>query len=505
MLDAILSLDIGTSSTRALLWDTQGNLVKPYEAQIKYALHTTPDGGAEIPAEEMLQHTASCIDSLLRQVEGQGCTIRAVGISTFWHSMVGIDRHGNALTPIYMWADTRSAPQANRLRLELNELRLHRRTGCRIHPSYYPAKLVWLRETQPEAYRAVDRWVSPCEYFFGRLFGVHAIQVSVSMASGTGLMNQEACVWDAEAFRCYGLAEEKFSPIVNLNEPARGLRAEFAERWASLKEVPFFPAVGDGACGNVGSGCTSPERFAINLGTSGAVRVLWHESQMPTPPIQPSGCWYYRIDKARPLIGTAFSDGGNVFDWLQKSLKLPPRDELEAYLQSAPPGGHGLVFLPFMSGERGMNWNPKARSAFVGMNLDTSPVDIVHAAMEAIALRFTLATGQLSEVFPQVREVIASGGVLSRSPAWAQIFASALGQPITLTEEPEASSRGAAFLAMEAEGSLGDMEWETRMGKTYLPNTENFAQYQELLAEQEEYYRRVMADSSTSLLSPSST
>lgn len=491
MPDVILSLDIGTSSTRALLWDLQGDLVKPCEAQIKYAIRTTPDGGAEIPAEEALQYAADCIDSLLAQIAGRGYAIRAVGISTYWHSMIGVDGNGNALTPIYLWADTRSAPQANRLRLELDEMALHRRTGCRIHPSYYPSKLVWLRETQPALYSAVDRWVSPCEYFFGRLFGASAIRVSVSMASGTGLMNQADCVWDAEALRAYGLSEEQFSPIVNLNEPARGLCTEFATRWAELKEVPFFPAVGDGACGNAGSGCTLPERFAINLGTSGAARVLWREADF-APSVQPAGFWRYRIDKARPLIGTAFSDAGNVFDWLQRSLKLPPLEEQEAYLQRAEPGGHGLSFLPFMSGERGMNWNPEARSAFIGMNLDTSPLDLVHAAMEAITLRFTLATGQLKEIFPQGREVIASGGVLGKSPAWAQMFASALGQPVTLTAEPEASSRGAALLAMEAEGTLGAADWETRMGETYLPNAAHFERYQALLAEQERYYGRVM-------------
>ncbi len=492
MKDWILALDIGTSSTRALLWDTEGNLIKPCEAQIKYSLHTTPDGGAEIPAEALFQYTAQCLDSILEQATAQGGTVRAVGISTFWHSLVGIDSYGNALTPIYMWADTRSAPQADRLRLELDELALHRRTGCRIHPSYYPSKLVWLRETQPNLYHSVARWVSPSEYLFGRLFGAQAIRVSVSMASGTGLMNQERCEWDSTALGQYGLEEAQFSPIINLNEPSRGLRKEFAERWQALKEVPFFPAVGDGACGNVGSGCTSPERFAINLGTSGAVRVLWRESQLPTRPIQPSGCWHYRIDKERPLIGTAFSDGGNVYLWLQESLKLPSLEAQERYIESAVPGGHGLVFLPFMSGERGMNWNPKARSALIGMNLDTSPLDVVHAVMEAIAMRFALAVGQLSDLFPQVQEVIASGGVLSKSPAWAQMFADAIGQPITLTEEPEASSRGAAQLAMEAEGTLGSSDWQTRMGKTYLPNATRFARYQELLAEQERYYQRTI-------------
>jgi gluconokinase len=488
-----LTLDIGTSSTRALLWDTEGAEVEGVRAQTPYQMHTTPDGGVEMPAEEMLAHVGECLDQALALAGDRAKAIRAVGISTFWHSLLGLDAGGEPITPIYSWADTRAADAARALRERLDEAAVHARTGCVIHPSYYPAKLVWLQEAQPELICRVARWVSPSEFLFARFFGPDACRVSVSMASGTGLMNQEQCRWDGETLAALGLPEEKLSPIVDLRASAQGLQEEFAARWPALRDVPFFPAVGDGACSNVGSGCVSPERFAINLGTSGAIRAIWEEptpnAQRPTPP----GLWRYRVDARRPILGAAFSDGGSVYAWMKRTLQLPPDEELERRLAAMEPGAHGLSFLPFLSGERSLGWHPDARGALVGMNLDTHPVEMLRAAMEAVAMQFALAAERLRERFPQAREIIASGGALGPSPTWTQMFADALGQPVTLAAEPEASSRGAALLAMEAAGLIESVRApEARLGPTFAPDASRHARYTEMQARQQRYYARLI-------------
>jgi|SRR5579871_161931 len=492
-----LSLDIGTSSTRVLLWDTRGREVEGVKAQIQYRMQTTPDGGMEMPAPELLAHVGECLDAALSQVGDRAQAIRAVGISTFWHALLGLDAQSEAVTPIYNWADNRSAEVARRLRADLDSTAIHRRTGCVLHPSYYPAKLVWLRETQPDLFARVTRWVSPSEYLFSRLFGSAACRVSISMASGTGLFNQQTCRWDTETLAAIGIAEELLSPIVDLSERAQGLQGEFATRWPALKEIPFFPAIGDGACGNIGSGCVSPERFAINLGTSGAIRAVWDQS-VPLakagaeyPASAPDGFWRYRVDIHRPVIGAAFSDGGHVYAWMSRTLQLPAPEALEAELAKREPGAHGLSFLPFLAGERSLGWNPDARAALLGLTIDTAPIEIVQAAMEAVALRFGLAAAQLRALFPQSKEIIASGGALGHSPVWSQMFADALGQPLTLAAEPEASSRGAALLAMEAAGIIqATGEAEARLGKTFHPIPAHAAPYAEMLALQQDYYAR---------------
>lgn len=494
-----LSLDIGTSSSRVMLWDAVGREVTGVRAQTHYEMRTTPDGGMEMDAEALLGCVGACLDQALAQAGDRVTAIRAVGMSTFWHSLLGLDADGHPLTPIYNWADQRSGAVAARLRHDMDADAVHARTGCVLHSSYYPAKLVWLRETQPDLFHSVTRWASPSEYFYGRWFGPESRRVSVSMASATGLFHQADCIWDAETLNAVDIPIEKLAPIVDTHVPSQGLLPEFAVRWPALKDVPFFQAVGDGACGNVGSGCLSPERFAINVGTSGAIRALWdatgHSRVINIVP--PPGLWRYRVDSQRPLMGAAFSDGGIAYAWLLKTLQLPPAEELEKQFAALPPGAHGLLFLPFLAGERSLGWHADARAAFVGLNLDSNPVEIVRAVLEAVALRFALAAQKLQALFPQNNAIIASGGALAHSPAWAQIFADAIGQPVILAAESEASSRGAALLAMEGAGLLqAASESEARLGETYTPDTDRHRVYTDLLTQQETLYKKLIEHAS---------
>ncbi len=489
-----LTLDIGTSSARVMLWDAQGREVPGVRVQIPYAFDLTADGGVEMPAETLLRHVGECLDAALIQAKDHAAQIKVVGISCFWHSVLGLDRAGKPLTPLYNWADARAGQSATLLRNRLDVRAVHARTGCILHPSYYPAKIHWIRCAFSEIAPQIATWASPGEYLFRQWFGESARQISVSMASGTGLLNQKSGLWDAEILRDLDVDAETLPPIAAEKEMARGLTREFARRWPALKDVPFLFPIGDGACGNIGSGCALPDAFAINVGTSGAIRAVWREDSEDAPQLDtPFGLWRYRVDARRPLMGAAFSDGGNVFAFWNSLLKLPPAEELDARLAALEPGFHRLTFLPFLGGERSLGWHSDARAALLGMNLGTDAVAILHASLEAVALRFGLAAQRLKSVFPNAKQVIASGGALAKSNYWAQAFADCLGQPLTLAEEPEASSRGAALLALESAGIIPDAAAiGARLGCTYQPNPAHAERYAELLATQQSYYDRLV-------------
>ena len=489
-----LTIDIGTSSTRVMLWDIAGREIPAVRAQIPYAFTMTADGGVEMPVETLALHVGECLDAALALAKDHAAQIKAVGISCFWHALLGLDKSGKPVTPIYNWADSRAGQAATQLHNRLDVRAVHSRTGCILHPSYYPAKIVWLRQSFPDVYKSVTTWISPGEYLFRQWFGDAASHVSLSMASGTGLLNQKSKQWDAETLQALDLPIETLAEIAAEQESASGLTKEFAQRWPALKDVPFFFPYGDGACGNIGSGCALPDKFAINVGTSGAIRAVWHEAAEDAPQMDtPFGLWRYRVDANRPIMGAAFSDGGNVFAFWNQILKLPPTDELETRLAALGPGFHGLTFLPFLGGERSLGWHPDARAALLGMNLGTDAVAILHAALEAVAFRFALAAQRLKSIFPEAKQVIASGGALAKSAYWAQTFADCLGQPLILAEEPEASSRGAALLAMEAAGIIPDAaQVEARLGSAYEPNIVFTERYAELLAVQQDYYDRLI-------------
>ncbi|HEY3059256.1 MAG TPA: gluconokinase [Chloroflexota bacterium] len=439
--EVVLALDVGTSSCRASLYDTRGRRVGGRAAaQASYQPRTTADGGAELDAAHLLDQVCEVMHQVLRQ--NRRNKILGVGTSTFWHSLLGLGARGQPRTPVYLWLDARSRTQAARLRDDLDAGATHARVGCVVHWSYWPAKLLWLRETQPELFASVHRWVSFGEYFLEQLTGLRG--VSVSMASGTGLFNQHTLDWDAELLEHLSLDRDRLPSIVPLAGSAT------AQHEPSLAKVPWVPAVGDGACSNLGAGCATPERFALMVGTSGAERVIWAPDELEIP----WGTWCYRVDERRVVLGGALNDGGSLFDWLRRGLRLPSIAASEVELAELEPDGHGLTVLPFWGGERSPGWAQDATGAVLGLRLHTRPIDILRAALEAIALRFGELDRILLEAMPGAREVVATGAALLHSPAWLQIMADVLGRPVLASSEPQGSSRGVALLTLETLGYL---------------------------------------------------
>jgi gluconokinase len=437
----ILALDVGTSSTRAIGYDAAGRPLPGADARVGYEPATTPDGGVELDAEELVAATVSAVDRCLAVAPGPPA---AVAGSVFWHSVLALDAAGRPLTGVITWADTRSAAAAKELRARLDERAIHSRTGAPLHSTFFPAKLTWLRETRPEVFARAVTWCGFAEYLLLRLTG--RLRTSVSMASGTGLLDQYAGTWDAPLLDACGIGPDRLPPIDDA--PVTGLARASGARWPELAAVPWLPAAGDGACSNLGMDCSSPERIALNVGTSAALRLVTE-----APPAVPWGLWQYRVDAHRHLIGGATSEGGNVIAWARRTLALPADDRaLDAALAAVPPDSHGLTALPFLAGERSPGWRGDARAAVSGVSLATTAPQILRALVEAVAYRLAAVYERLRPLAASGHAIIASGGAFTHSPIWAQILADALGVPIEVREDIEASSRGAALLAFDALG-----------------------------------------------------
>ena len=490
----VLILDVGSSSVRAILFDQQANPIPGIEARQSYEFQTTADGGVEIDADTLLGWVTTVIDAVLakagevspskKESAGVCSRIRGAAVSTFWHNLVGVGSHDQAITPVYSWADTRSAAAVEELKKKLNEKEVHARTGCVLHPSYLPAKLLWLQRTQPKIFRKVKRWMSFGEYLYLKLFG--RTICSISMASGTGLLDQNQCKWDLELIDALSMKVDQLSCLGDLDTPLSGLAPDYIQRWTALSQVPWFPALGDGACSNIGSGCSTPERVAIMVGTSGAMRVMWKAQQVRIPP----GLWCYHADRKRFLMGGALSNGGLLFDWMSRTLWLGDDMEvIERQLSEMEPDAHGLTVLPFLAGERSTGWNANARAAIVGLSLHTRPLDILQASLESVAYRFAKIAALLKQVVPGAREIVASGGALLRSPTWTQMIADVLGQPVIACKVAEASSRGAALLALEALEIIRSIEEiPASMGKRFRSHPHHHRRYQEARKRQDELY-----------------
>lgn len=356
----ILALDIGTSSVRAALYDSRAKRLDETFVKNARRLVMTDEGGAEIDAETALLQAVAAIDEVLEKAGDRAEKIEFVTASCFWHSLVGVGAENVALTPVFGWADTRSADFVNDLRENFDETEIHNRTGARFHPSYWTAKLLWLKNNQPEIFQKAEKWLSFADFVAARFFGEAA--TSVSQASGSGIFDVRRFVWERELISFLQIAPEKLPRIADDAETFV-LKGEYANRWQNLKNAKWFLAIGDGAANNVGANCVTREKAALMIGTSGAMRVIYEGEP---PPEIPSGLWCYRLDRKRVVIGGALSDGGGLYRWLKDTLKLTATDdEIENRIAQKAPDSHNLTFLPFLAGERSTNWNASARGAIL--------------------------------------------------------------------------------------------------------------------------------------------
>lgn len=491
----VLALDIGTSSVRALLFDRLGRAVKGMATHRSYALHTTTEGAAVADPDEILDHVWRCIDGVLARAGKLGAKIEGVASCTFVSNVLGVDEQGQAVTPLMTYADTRSADEVDRLRREFDEEAVHQRTGCLFHTSYLPAQFRWLASTQPETFQRVTRWMSIGEYMESQVFSSAVSEngsgsrVSYSVASWTGLLNRRQLVWDVPLLAVLPIDIEQLSPLIDVDVPRRGLRDQFSDRWAPLRDVPWFPAVGDGAAANVGSGCATPEKVALTMGTTSAVRLVTEKEIEHVP----DGLWCYRVDGHRSLPGGALSEGGNIFVWMRDTLQLPGERDLEDALARMVPDDHGLTVLPFLAGERSPGWVGDARATVHGLSLATTPLDILHASMEGVAYRIALIFDRLASLLPHDFQVVGSGGALLNSRVWVQIIADVLGRPVAISEVDEASARGAALLALEALGALDDVtDSPTFIGEPIVPDHGRHARYREAVRRQQILYETLV-------------
>ncbi|CAA9380195.1 MAG: hypothetical protein AVDCRST_MAG89-5323, partial [uncultured Gemmatimonadetes bacterium] len=239
--------------------------------------------------------------------------------------------------------------------------------------------------------------------------------------------------------------------------------------WPELAAIPWFPALGDGACASLGMGAVGAT-VGLTVGTTAAVRVLRDD---PAPAVPP-GLWCYRLDARRTVTGRATSNAGNVFAWLRHVLALPPADELEAQLSAMRPAAHGLTVVPRLVPER-PPYGGSDGASMAGMTAATTPVEIARAWLEAAAFTMADALDAVEADAGRATEVVAGGGALHASPAWARMVADALGRPLRLAPDPETTLRGAALMALERLGVIGDamaVATADRAGEVLQPDVE---------------------------------
>lgn len=480
----VLAIDIGSGSTRGCLYDAYARPIKKRLFKADHAFVEAADGTAEVDADQIVQEVAGVISDALEGIEpGQ---VRAVVMDTFASSLVCVDAEGDALTPCFTYADSRSWQHLARLRERLDEDDVHQRIGARLHTSYHPPRMLWLQEEFPDVFARTAKFLSLGEYVYAKLAGVEG--AATSTMAWAGILNRHTCDLDDELLAAVGVDRSRFAPVVDPDRPLTDVSPEVARRWPALEGAAWFPAVPDGYASNLGVGATSPATAAMSAATSGAIRVIVEG----TPEVLPSGLWAYRVSRSQSIVGGALNDVGRVTLWLQSTLAPLSYEQIDELMRAEPVEGTPLV-LPFLTGERSTGWAGDARAVLTGVSSSSGPRELWRGAVEGIAVSYARVFRQLTEVNPDITRVIASGGVTGAYPGFMHPVAQALGFPVQVVDVKRMTMRGAAALALSV---LQPDHPLARIPETSLtePDAGQRAYYDDLQMRFDEVYDAVIAD-----------
>jgi gluconokinase len=345
-------------------------------------------------------------------------------------------------------------------------------------------KLLWIKETMPDLFARAFKFVSIKEYVIFHLFGQWVVDVSV--ASASGMLSLNTGDWDEGALRLAGVETSRLSQPVPCTYTLRGLRSDFAERMGIDPATPFAIGGSDGALANMGVGATRQGELAVTIGTSGAARMIVDKGLTDTA----HRTFCYTIDGKRRLIGGPTNNGGIVLRWIrdrwgydQEGLSgdlIYERMTVEA--AAVPAGAEGLIFLPYLLGERAPIWNSNAKGTMYGLTLQHGREHMVRAAMEGVTMGVASVAKVLAELTGSAQSIRASGG-FAASPLWLQMLADIMDAEVEVPDVHEASALGAAILALCAIGELNDwtdMKDNIRITDRYFPNPELRSIYSEL-------------------------
>lgn len=477
----VIGVDIGTTSTKSVVFRDDGAIVA--SRAVEYPLFTPTPGAAEQDPDEI--HTA-VLTALRASVEAAGVgadTVRGVAFSAAMHSLIALDASGTPLTRCLTWADNRSQRWAERIRSE-GGAALYRRTGTPLHPMSPLTKIRWLREERPQVFARAAHFVSIKEYVCRRLFGEFVVDHSI--AAATGLLHLERLDWDEEALHLAGITRERLARLVPTTYRLGGLGSEIAERLGLHPDTPFIVGASDGVLSNLGVGAIEPGVAAITIGTSGAIR-----SSLERPLTDPQGRLFcYPLTGQHWIVGGPVNNGGLVLRWVRDELGAPEvetarRLGVDAYellgriAERAAPGSEGVIFHPYLAGERAPLWDPNARGSFFGLGLHHRKEHLVRAAFEGVLYNLCAVSHLLEDLTGAPHTLKASGGFI-RSETWVKMLADVFDRDVEVPASPESACLGAAVLGLYALGRIPSLHAVANMvgvAARYSPTSEHARVY----------------------------
>lgn len=486
MTSYMLGIDIGTTSTKSVLFSEKGEVIE--KENIGYPLYTPNISTAEQDPEEIYQAMLQSISNIMKRHKEK--TLSFVSFSSAMHSVIAIDENDEPLTPCITWADNRSEAWAHKIKTELNGHEVYKRTGTPIHPMSPLTKIAWIVHNRPEIASKAKKYIGIKEYIFKKLFNHYA--VDHSLASATGMMNLQTLDWDDEALQIAGITANQLSELVPTTKIFTDCNPEIAKQMGIDSQTPFVIGASDGVLSNLGVNAIRKGEIAVTIGTSGAIRTIIDKPQTD----KKGRIFCYALTENHWVIGGPVNNGGMVLRWIRdelassetetaKRLGIDPYDVLTKIAERVQPGSDGLLFHPFLAGERAPLWNPDVRGSFIGLTMSHKKEHMIRAALEGVIYNlYTVFLALIECMDSPVTRIQATGG-FARSQVWRQMMSDIFDSEVIVPESYESSCLGACILGLYATGKINSFEVVSEMvGSTYkhMPNKEATQAYSELVS-----------------------
>lgn len=476
-----IGVDVGTTSTKAVLYDEHAKVLTT--AKQGYPLYRDATGMAEQNPDQLVKAVEKVIHDAAQEADLNNGHLNAVSFSSANQSVILLDENHRPLTRAMTWADTRARKVAADLKSSPEGKQMYIKTGTPIHPMSPLTKLMWLHENEPDK-MAKAKYVGDIKsYLFYQLFGV--FRFDISMASCTGMLNIETGDWDPQALELAHVTADQLPEIVSGTTQEIGLTDDAQAAMNIPADTPFVYGAFDGALSNLGVGALSKDTVAITIGTSAAVRVVTDH-----PVIDPQQRLFcYSVDNGLWIIGGPLNNGGDVFQWAVEHLvdaSAVKNEQTDAYdlanevIAGVPAGSHGLLFNPYLGGERAPLWNANARGSFFGLSQLHTRADMLRAVLEGICMNINSVFKAVRTLVGEPKSVSATGG-FAQSKVWKQILTDVLDCPVEIPNSFESGCLGAVVMAMKSLGKVDSLSAvDNFIGKKEYcqPNPQDVAVYQ---------------------------
>ncbi len=484
----MIGVDIGTTSTKSVLYDENGTFIMKH--QIGYDLHTPNVDVSEENPDELFDAVLMTIKYVMRESKVNKDDIKFVSFSAQMHSLIAMDQQHQRLTNNITWADNRAAKYATVINEVHDGNAIYQRTGTPIHPMSPLAKIFWMKHEWQDVFQRTAKFADIKTYIFYHLFDTYIIDYS--MASATGMFNLETLDWDVEALELLGISKEMLPELVPTTYVMKGMKERYATLMGLNKDTPFVIGASDGVLSNLGVNSVGKGEVAVTIGTSGAIRTV-----IDKPRTDYKGrIFCYVLTEDHYVIGGPVNNGGVVLRWLRdellasevetaKCLGVDPYDVLTQIAKRVKPGADGLIFHPYLAGERAPLWNANARGSFFGLTLSHKKEHMIRAALEGVLYNLYTVYLALIEVMNETPKMIKATGGFAKSEVWRQMMSDIFDTELVVPESYESSCLGACVLGLKAVGDIEDFSIVSSMvGATnnHTPIEENVTVYQEIVS-----------------------